>query len=286
LVRLAKVLRKVVLVGDWAVGKTSLVRRFVTDQFDDKYITTIGMKVTKKTVHVRYGREGIELTMMIWDLLGQKEYQRVQDRGFKGANGCIAVADVTRPETLRSLRDYWLPALMKANGPVPVVFFANKVDLQEQLRFGYKEIGELEQQYKISSDDTTHPQSFLTSAKSGAGVEDGFGSLAHFLLYTEPRTYEDRVVEADRSGLTFSDPKAALDALMVDFVNHFYYEQTAAAILQDASLKIGLDLRRPTAAMLHKFVRELATIEAKYGRPAEFVARNLDRREKMLSALV
>ena len=283
--RLAKILRKVVLVGDWAVGKTSLVRRFVTDEFDDKYITTIGMKVTKKSLAVTYGREQVELTMMIWDLLGQKEYQRVQDRGFKGANGCIAVSDVTRPESLKSLKDYWIPALIKTTGPVPVVFFANKVDLQDQVRFGYKELGDLEKSYSIAGGDASHPQSFLTSAKSGLGVEDGFASLAHYLLYAEPASYEERVVEAERAIQPFTDPKKALDAIMVDFVNHFYYEQTAAGILQDASQKIGLDLRKPSKDMLHKFVRELSAIESRYGRPAEFVARNLDRRVQMMSGL-
>ncbi|HYS71199.1 MAG TPA: hypothetical protein VEM95_02140, partial [Thermoplasmata archaeon] len=70
---------KVVLLGDGGVGKTSLVRRFVVDQYSDAYITTVGTKVSKKSVNVGSALDEVEMIMQIWDVLGQKGYSGVQE---------------------------------------------------------------------------------------------------------------------------------------------------------------------------------------------------------------
>ena len=105
--------RKVMLLGDGAVGKTSLIKKFVTDRFDDKYITTIGTKVTKKDLVLKDNEKTIYLTLMVWDVLGQKGYKNIQASSLKGADGIIFVCDLTRRETLTSLTEYWLPNIGK-----------------------------------------------------------------------------------------------------------------------------------------------------------------------------
>src|SRR5438046_784173 len=88
--------RKILLLGDGAVGKTSLIRRFVVDKFSDDYITTIGTKVTKKDLRLESPGKVTDLTFMIWDVLGQKGYKGIQESSFQGAKAAhefIVVAD-------------------------------------------------------------------------------------------------------------------------------------------------------------------------------------------------
>src|SRR5207245_9318037 len=88
------------LVGDVAVGKTSLIRRFVQDEFDDRYIATVGTKVTKKTVDVTWKGAPAMLDMMVWDIMGEKGFRALlRDAYFEGSHGVIAACALTRRDT-------------------------------------------------------------------------------------------------------------------------------------------------------------------------------------------
>src|SRR5207247_2647507 len=80
---------KLVLLGDGGVGKTSLIRRFVVDQYSDEYITTIGTKVSKRSLSLGHPAAEVEMAMQIWDVLGQKGYSGVQETAMKGAQGVL-----------------------------------------------------------------------------------------------------------------------------------------------------------------------------------------------------
>src|SRR5207237_2201408 len=120
--------RKIVLLGDSAVGKTSLVRRYVFDLYEDSYVTTIGSKVTRKELRIQRPDKTVTLNMMIWDILGREGYTSLHARTFAGVHGAILVSDLTRGETLRSLEEYWIPLLFKVVDKVPLVFVCNKTD--------------------------------------------------------------------------------------------------------------------------------------------------------------
>jgi len=79
---------KIVLLGDGGVGKTSLIRRFVVDQYSDEYITTIGTKVSKRSLSLGHPAAEVEMAMQIWDVLGQKGYSGVQETAMKGPRAC------------------------------------------------------------------------------------------------------------------------------------------------------------------------------------------------------
>ena len=98
--------KKICLLGDFAVGKTSLVRRFVYALFDDKYISTIGVKVSRKTVALPREDEVVELTLMLWDLAGSEEFAGIQSSYLHGTTGALLVCDLTRGNTLSSLKKY------------------------------------------------------------------------------------------------------------------------------------------------------------------------------------
>ena len=90
--------KKVCMLGGFAVGKTSLVARFVSSLFSEKYLSTVGVKVDKKAVHV----DGRDVTLMIWDIYGQDEFQTVQHSQLRGMAGYLLVIDGTRRGTDRT----------------------------------------------------------------------------------------------------------------------------------------------------------------------------------------
>src|SRR3989442_15111055 len=127
---------KVCLVGEAAVGKTSLIRRFVLDDFDDKYIQTLGTKVSKKELAFPKptGEGPLKVDMTIWDIMGQKGFRELlKEAYFYGARGILAVCDVTRRKTLEDLDD-WIEGVYSVTGKNPIEFLGNKVDLKDQIQ--------------------------------------------------------------------------------------------------------------------------------------------------------
>jgi small GTP-binding protein len=165
---------KVCLVGENAVGKTSLIRKFVLDIFDDRYITTIGTKITKKTLTFEKGKDSVLMDMMIWDIMGQSSFRSLlQDAYFYGAHGVLAVADCTRSGTLTALHE-WLDSTKQVVGEVPVVFLANKSDLKDKIQIDKK---------LLDSETKKHGgRAMFSSAKTGENVADAFQMLGRTIL--------------------------------------------------------------------------------------------------------
>ena len=167
-----RMMAKAVLVGDKAIGKTSLIRRYVLDAFDDKYLLTLGAKVTKKveevTVPERSLRASVELN--IWDIMGQTGFRELaKEAYFHGARGILAVMDLTRPATLDGIRE-WIGAVQDVTGSVPLVLLANKHDL--------KDLAAVTPAQVSAAAGALGCTSFLTSAKTGQNVEAAFRQLA------------------------------------------------------------------------------------------------------------
>lgn len=161
---------KVCLVGDIAVGKTSLVKRFVLDTFDDRYIATIGTKVTKKSVPLTWrNRPGI-IDLVIWDIMGEKGFrQLLKESYFEGAHGILAVCDLTRRDTLTDLYG-WIELVRGNAGDVPFVFLGNKGDLRSKVVVEEPELAAIAEDH-----DALY---WFTSAKTGQNVERAFQGLA------------------------------------------------------------------------------------------------------------
>ncbi len=167
---------KVCLVGEKSVGKTSLVRRYVMNMFDEQYITTIGTRVSKKEVHVSMPdvARPVQVDMMIWDIMGEKGFRELlKDAYFYGANGILAVADLTRRKTLDELDD-WVDGVMRVCGRVPTVIAVNKADLVNQAQFDEKQVDQFAKAFDS--------QYVYTSAKTGQNVEEGFRLLGEAIL--------------------------------------------------------------------------------------------------------
>ena len=168
---------KLCLVGESAVGKTCLIRRFVFDQFDDKYIGTLGTKVTKKEIKIQHPESNgvIDVNLMIWDIMGQQGFrQLLQEAYFFGAQGLIAVCDLTRKNTLSELHS-WMDSVHSVTKDIPVIFLGNKSDLDNYQEFNLNEVKKLAQRYGNS-------EAFLSSAKTGENVELAFHKLGEKIL--------------------------------------------------------------------------------------------------------
>jgi small GTP-binding protein len=167
---------KVCLIGDVGVGKTSLIRRYVLDVFDDKYIATIGTKVTKKEIEVKDPRTGApqKIMLLVWDIMGQPSFREVlREAYFYGAEGALAVCDVTSKESLGELR-YWVKAMSATTGKIPIVFLGNKCDLRDETRVPYQDLDVFAKKHDSPA--------LLTSAKTGYNVEQAFITLVDKLL--------------------------------------------------------------------------------------------------------
>jgi small GTP-binding protein len=153
--------KKICMTGMYGVGKTSLVRRFVESIYEDRYLTTIGVKIDKKTVAV----DGVDVMLAIWDMAGEDEIAQARLSHLRGAQGYILVADGTRRASLDKAVDL-NRRIAREIGDLPFVLVVNKNDLR----------GEWEVQ--PADLEALGWQVYESSAKTGEGVEDVFQMLA------------------------------------------------------------------------------------------------------------
>ena len=160
--------KKICMLGAFAVGKTSLVARYVKSIFSEKYLTTVGVKIDKKTMKVN----SQDVNLILWDLAGEDEFVQLQTSYLKGSSGYILVADGTRSDTL--LKAFTLhKKAEEAIGKVPFVLVINKADLQSQWEFDETALRSPREQGWIIH---------YTSAKTGENVEKTFQILAEKML--------------------------------------------------------------------------------------------------------
>ncbi|MFQ5986014.1 MAG: Rab family GTPase [Thermoplasmata archaeon] len=175
---------KICLVGEAAVGKTSLIRRFVDDAFEDRYIATLGAKVIRRELRVRMPDSGkkIHTILTVWDILGHGGFRDiVKDSYFRGAQGILAVCDVTRPLTMAQLEG-WKHSVWENAGEIPAYVLANKADLAEENR--------LEQDDLEAFCEGWGCPYLFTSAKTGRGVDEAFRGLTGSIVEAQRRDSE------------------------------------------------------------------------------------------------
>lgn len=157
--------KKVILTGSFGVGKTSLFNRFIYQEFNDKYLTSIGVKVNKKQVKVA----DKEVSLLVWDIAGEISQDKVPSSYFLGASGIVYVMDLSRPMTFKNLESDYL--FLKELMPLGVIkIVGNKRDLVTEAQ-----IEEIVKSLPRTID-------CLTSAKTGENVDQLFLDLATSLL--------------------------------------------------------------------------------------------------------
>ena len=164
---------KLVLIGPGAVGKTSLVKRFVEDSFTQSYKITIGVDFLTKALEIE---EGINVKLTIWDIGGQDRFEFMRKKFFEGSQGALVVYDLSRADTFEQMKK-WIGELNQFAGEdVPFILIGNKVDLLEDVG----EVVEREEAKKLAEDeDSIYIE---TSAKTGENVEEAFLKLTKMLV--------------------------------------------------------------------------------------------------------
>lgn len=156
------------VVGAFGVGKTSLIRRYVESIFSDVYLTTVGVKIAKKTLTVGTG----PIALVLWDIAGEDEATALRMSYVRGAAGYFVVADGTRPDTLDVARSIQARMISEL-GHVPFALLLNKADLADSWELSAPLVESLERAGWMI---------LRTSAKTGEGVEEAFHELASRLV--------------------------------------------------------------------------------------------------------
>jgi small GTP-binding protein len=153
--------KKVLLVGNFGVGKTSLIRRFVLNQFSEDYISTIGVRVSSKILQI----DNEEIKLLIWDVAGTSDDEKVPKAYFLGASAAMFVFDLSRKETYINIKNQ-VDVVQQLSGLKNITIVGNKKDLVTT-----EEIEQLKKSISISID-------LITSAKENENVENAFKELA------------------------------------------------------------------------------------------------------------
>jgi small GTP-binding protein len=160
--------KKICMLGSFAVGKTSLVRRFIESIYSETYLTTVGVKIDKKVVR----HNDSDISLLLWDLYGEDEFQKMRWTYLRGAHGYLLVADGTRRDTLE--KAFQLEQRVREEvGEIPFIFVINKADL----------IQDWELDPAMESQLTARNWTILrSSAKTGENVDEAFSQLTRKML--------------------------------------------------------------------------------------------------------
>ncbi len=219
-----EVKKKINLLGNPSVGKTSLILRFVNDMYDDKYLKTLGTNIYTKEVKTM----GANMKLVIHDIMGEKSYESVQKSVFSMSSGAILVADVTSRKTLDDIIDYWIPRYQDIAGDdKPMYLAVNKTDLENK---------EITKDIIIDEISSHFNDVFFTSAKTGKGVRGAFHELAISVLLMMHRAEENTFDEDDNTEMdTTKDFLGAIFTLISDL------EEFTPVVQREILKKSGID---------------------------------------------
>jgi len=170
-----KVSKKICMLGSFGVGKTSLVRRFVYNKFDEKYLSTIGVQISQKDVRSLKSNAGseIHLKIILWDIAHIEKINDVIKNYFRGSHGAIVVCDITREQTFKDV-DIFLNPYLEMNPGSKISFVANKIDLVDHDKLKMEQLLQIEKSYKTKF--------IFTSSKTAENVEELFINLGKSIL--------------------------------------------------------------------------------------------------------
>jgi len=159
---------KIILVGDYGVGKSTSIHRFVENKFKANYVPTLGVQVTKKSIMVN----GHNVDLMIWDLAGQDRYAMVRQRFYTDTEGILMLYDITRMSSLKNIKK-WNAEVSRFIKNIPIILIGNKIDLLEK-----REVRNADVKRFLEENNINVHLKIKTSAKDGVNTENAF----HFLV--------------------------------------------------------------------------------------------------------
>ncbi len=173
----ATISKKMCMIGDFGVGKTSLIRRFVDRQFSDEYLSTVGVKISSKIITLENIKQQANVTakLLIWDLEGHTKFKGIAPTYLQGASGVLIVADVSRTETIERISEH-IQLFSSVNPKGLIIIALNKVDLIDEEKLAML----VEISHSIGQDKVIAV--YTTSAKTGKDVDEIFHKLAYTMV--------------------------------------------------------------------------------------------------------
>jgi len=161
---------KVIVLGDPAVGKTSLLTKFTTKSFTHQYLPTVGVNIVKEAISFVEDSNEILVNLMIWDVAGQPQFYMLHKPYFNGADGMIFVFDITRSSTFSNVKNWYNTTVKFGLSGIPKILIGNKIDLKDERK--------IIQPHATHLSEELNSRYFETSAKTGENVKDIFESIA------------------------------------------------------------------------------------------------------------
>ncbi|MHA1227184.1 MAG: Rab family GTPase [Candidatus Hodarchaeales archaeon] len=173
------ILAKIVLIGDGAVGKTSLRQRFMGTGFKTNYLPTLGADFVSKSITIN----GTDMSLQIWDLAGQPTFKQIRKLYYRNAIGAMLVFDITDRQSLLNLK-YWAKELItySKSSKISVVVLGNKCDLTDREWVNELEVNEIIDDLKVNEPIKNEIYYYQTSAKENRNVDNAFISLGKNIL--------------------------------------------------------------------------------------------------------
>jgi small GTP-binding protein len=244
-----------------------MIRRFVVDVFDDRYIATIGTKVTKRDMEYRFSDKTVYLTLMLWDILGQKDYKKIRTQSMSGSHGMIIAADMTRLETVKSAEEFWFEEVSTALGNIPIILVGNKMDMAE---------GDCEaRDALIAFGRKIETPVLFCSAKTGENVEEAFRKIGEMMVSGDfgPRMESE---EGECGSLA-----QAVDEIVNDFCEQYGDVAKAMEVVEREFKRAEVNIQKPVKEALLMAIEYLSDVERDiHGRDVSEV--NKLRRWKMI----
>ncbi|HMF30279.1 MAG TPA: Rab family GTPase [Candidatus Lokiarchaeia archaeon] len=162
---------KIIIIGDPVVGKTSLIKKYVKNQIESEYMPTVGAEISHQPVKLMVGSEIVNVSLMIWDIAGQKQFKQLRKVYYNGAKGIVLVFDLTNPQTLASIQTWYEEAAGYNLGKVPMILVGNKNDLVDERQISQEDVDQVKAAAHISD-------YVETSAVNGEHVTEMFYNMA------------------------------------------------------------------------------------------------------------
>ena len=170
--KIKKYTLKIIIIGELAVGKTSLVKKFITGKFSKDYRSSIGTNIFIKKINLKNNGE---TTLQLWDIAGQERWINLRHSYYTGTKGAIIVADLSRKNTFDQIEKFWVPDFRLYCDIAPIILIANKSDLKKDV--DEHEINTLGKNINAKS-------VFITSAKTGENIELAFQVISELAKKT------------------------------------------------------------------------------------------------------
>ncbi len=170
-----KLSSKVIVLGDGAVGKTSIVHRYVTDKFQKRYTATIGVDILNKAVKITQGVTDYEVNLNLWDIGGQDSFKLVRGKFYKQAIAALLIFDITNKKSFDNLEAWIKEAIDNVEQKIPFVLIGNKIDLTDNRAVQTEEIQKKAKELDIAL-------VIETSAVTGEGIDQAFNYLANTII--------------------------------------------------------------------------------------------------------